>query len=264
MHCGVTKRTFILGVWLCIGLSAGAETLDLDDLFNEIEGTIVTNLNLSKTDQAELKALRREVQTELAGEYTAKLFTEEELHFVIPSPRLELELPAPPPLPAWPVKLAPTRLPEMAQPLVPLLKQVFRRERVPAQLVWVAEVESGFEPGARSSAGAVGLFQLMPATAEIWGLSLAPLDERLAPVKNARAAAQYFRYLYDKFGDWRLVLAAYNAGEGRVRRLLDQSRVRSFEQIASRLPTETQLYVPKVEATILRREGIRLADLKAE
>ena len=57
-------------------------------------------------------------------------------------------------------------------------------------------------------------------------------------------------------------MAAYNAGETRVRRLLDKHRARSFDEIATHLPAETQPYVPKVEATILRREGVTLAQLK--
>jgi membrane-bound lytic murein transglycosylase D len=67
--------------------------------------------------------------------------------------------------------------------------------------------------------------------------------------------------LYRQFGDWRLALAAYNAGEGRVQRLLDRHKTRSFDRIARHLPAETQMFVPKVEATLLRREGVELAKL---
>ncbi len=126
----------------------------------------------------------------------------------------------------------------------------------------MAEVESSFNPKARSPVGAAGLFQLMPATAKQNGLSLFPRDERLQPEKNARAAAQYLKYLHGRFGDWRLALAAYNAGEGRVQRLLQKHKARTFDRIATRLPAETQMYVPKIEATLLRREGLSLAALK--
>ncbi|MEO6184259.1 MAG: transglycosylase SLT domain-containing protein, partial [Verrucomicrobiota bacterium] len=80
--------------------------------------------------------------------------------------------------------------------------------------------------------------------------------------KNARAAAHYLRQLRNRFGDWRLALAAYNAGEGRVAELLRKQKARTFDEIAHRLPAETQMYVPKVEATIRKREGRTLADLK--
>ena len=176
----------------------------------------------------------------------------------------------PPPLPqptpewerkAWSQQLEKRRSPKGAELFVPRLKPIFSAERLPSQLVWLAEVESSFDPAARSPAGAVGLYQLMPATARQLGLALRPDDERLPPEKNARAAARYLRYLYGRFQDWPLTLAAYNAGEGNVQKLLEQHRTRSFDRIAGQLPAETQLYVPKVDATLLRREGVALAKL---
>ena len=101
----------------------------------------------------------------------------------------------------------------------------------------------------------------MPATAKRFGLSRFPLDQRLSPESSAQAAAQYFRYLHDKFHDWRLTMAAYNSGEGTVQRLLDRRKTTSFDSIATHLPAETQMYVPRVEATIFRREGVRLGSL---
>jgi membrane-bound lytic murein transglycosylase D len=67
--------------------------------------------------------------------------------------------------------------------------------------------------------------------------------------------------LYNKFKDWQLALAAYNSGEGTVQRALTARQARNFDQVATGLPAETQLYVPKVEATLVRREGIKLAEL---
>jgi membrane-bound lytic murein transglycosylase D len=101
----------------------------------------------------------------------------------------------------------------------------------------------------------------MPATARSLGLSLFPTDQRLNPEKNATAAARYLKILYDRFHDWPLVLAAYNAGEGRVNGLIRHHKAGTYEQISTHLPAETQMYVPKVNATLLRREGIGLADL---
>jgi membrane-bound lytic murein transglycosylase D len=144
------------------------------------------------------------------------------------------------------------------------LKPYFAAQKIPPELVWVAEVESSFNPRARSPAGAVGLFQLMPATATAMGLRLRPQDERTDPDKSAQAAAKYLRYLYVRFKDWRLALAAYNAGETRVRTLLSRNKTGTFDAIAAKLPAETQMYVPRIEAVIRRREGVALASDKKD
>lgn len=158
----------------------------------------------------------------------------------------------------WVNKLSRTEWSEAAKELVPTLKPIFAKENVPQELVWLAEVESTFNPKARSPVGAAGLFQLMPATAKRFGLRSWPWDQRYQPEPSARAAAKYLNLLGKQFGDWRLALAAYNAGEGRVQRLLAKHNAKSFDGIATHLPAETQMFVPKVEATILRREGREL------
>jgi len=186
-------------------------------------------------------------------------------------PKIEPGKPAPqrlnPPFAAereiWIKKVAPRPWPKAAQEYMPKLKPVFVSEGIPPALAWVAEVESSFDPRARSPAGAVGLFQLMPPTAKQYGLSLWPRDQRRQPETAARAAAKHLRQLYTKFGNWRLAIAAYNSGEGRVEKLLQRYKTDNYESIATHLPAETQLFVPKVEATILHREGIELAGLPA-
>jgi len=162
----------------------------------------------------------------------------------------------------WIKKVSPRPLSAGAAKFVPKLKTVFAGERVPSALVWLAEVESGFDAGARSPAGAVGMFQLMPGTAKDLGLSLFPFDQRKQTEPAARAAAKYLRQLHDQFGDWRLTVAAYNAGPGTLSRLLKRFQTTSYERIAPHLPAETQMYVPKVEATIQHREGLELEKLK--
>jgi membrane-bound lytic murein transglycosylase D len=163
----------------------------------------------------------------------------------------------------WIKKVSPRPWPEAAKKFVPELKKIFAAAHVPPELVWLAEVESGFNARARSPAGAVGMFQLMPATAKNLGLSLFPFDQRKQPEPAARTAANYLRYLHDKFGSWRLAVAAYNCGEGTVQRLLKRYDATTYERIATHLPAETQMYVPKVEATIQQREGAALEKLKA-
>ena len=162
----------------------------------------------------------------------------------------------------WSTHLEKRRRPTRADIYVPLLKPVFDAAGLPSALVWLGEVESSFEPAARSPVGAVGMFQLMPATARSLGLALDPHDERLDPHKNARAAARYLRHLHRRFGNWPLALAAYNAGETRVQRLLRSAKADSYAAIATQLPAETQMYVPKIDATLRKRENLSLATLE--
>jgi membrane-bound lytic murein transglycosylase D len=170
-----------------------------------------------------------------------------------PPPQKEREL--------WVQKVAGRPWPAGAKEYVPQLKPIFAAQKIPTQLVWLAEVESSFDRSAESPAGAAGLFQLMPDTAKRFGLSLWPRDQRFQTEPSAMASAQYLKFLHDKFHDWRLALAAYNAGEGRVQKLLDRYHTHSYDDIATRLPAETQMYVPRVEAVIAQREGVKLAEL---
>jgi membrane-bound lytic murein transglycosylase D len=162
----------------------------------------------------------------------------------------------------WIKKLANRSWPKTAQPFVKRLKPVFAAEHVPEQLVWIAEVESSFDPRARSPEGASGLFQLMPETARRYGLRTWPLDQRVKPELSARAAAKYLHSLHQHYHDWPLALAAYNAGEGRVDKQLARYKTHTYATIARHLPAETQLYVPRIEVTLLKRERIKLEDLQ--
>ena len=161
----------------------------------------------------------------------------------------------------WLQRMKERPLPARANQLMPKLRAAFIAEGVPAELAWIAETESTFNPAARSPVGAKGLFQFMPATAKSLGLSTLLPDERTDVEKSAQAAARYLRMLYGKFGDWPLVLAAYNAGEGRVRRLLKTKNAATFAEIAGSLPSETRMYVPKVCATIAIRAGMAPRDI---
>ena len=95
----------------------------------------------------------------------------------------------------------------------------------------------------------------MPETARALGLSTFLPDERTDPDKAARATARYLRVLYGKFGSWPLALAAYNAGEGRLRRVLASRGASDFAGAAPALPSETRMYVPKVLALVDVRTG---------
>jgi|GEM_PF-3736326 len=138
--------------------------------------------------------------------------------------------------------------------MIARLKKIFKKEGVPQQWVWVAQVESAFNPQAKSSAGAAGLFQLMPGTARRFGLQTAPVDDRMEPEKSAGAAAQYLKFLHQEFGCWSLALAAYNAGEGRVKEIMRKRNACTFTEVERYLPSETRAYVPKVMAVVALRE----------
>ncbi len=193
----------------------------------------------------------------------------EELRLRIPPPKRIPGQPMPPPIKPkpeqlreiWITKVSERPVPPAAKPYLSRLKPIFAQEKVPAQLVWVAEVESSFDPRARSPVGAAGLFQLMPDTAKRYGLKTWPFDQRYDAEPSARAAAAYLGQLHAKFKDWRLALAAYNSGEGTIQNLLKRHKATSYDAIASHLPAETQMFVPKVEATLQKREGLKLSDL---
>jgi len=149
-----------------------------------------------------------------------------------------------------------TSAPGRAAALLPRLRAAFVAEGVPPELVWSAEAECSFDPTARSPVGARGLYQLMPETAKELGLSTFLPDDRTDPEKSARAAARLLRANYEKFGSWPLALAAYNAGAGRVTRLLGKTSTKTYAGIAAALPAETRLYVPKVCALVATRAGV--------
>ena len=158
----------------------------------------------------------------------------------------------------WLRKLANRPAPARAAALLPDLKRIFRAAGVPPQLVWQAEAESTFNPAARSPAGAAGLYQFMPTTAQQFGLRLSPEDERLDALKNGQAAAQYLKLLHARFGNWPLAFAAYNCGEGRVSKTLRATGGKTFDDIHDKLPAETRMYVPKIAALVQIRENADL------
>jgi len=148
--------------------------------------------------------------------------------------------------------------------LVPMLEQELTRARMPGLLHYLALVESGYDPRARSGAGAAGLWQFMPGTARQYGLRVdGPGDERLDPVKSTRAASRYLRDLAFEFGGDALLLAlsGYNRGENGVRRALkrldDPFNDRSYWRLVEEglLPPETATYVTRFVAAAVSGEA---------
>lgn len=151
------------------------------------------------------------------------------------------------------------------------IEQWLRAEGMPADLLWVAAAESGFNPHSESSAGAVGLWQLMPDTARSYGLRVdAWVDERKDPEKATRAAAHLLRDLRARFGNWELALAAYNMGYGALLRSMRRFNTTDFETLASTegaLPFETAKYVPRIMSLALAAanpQAFALDDVRAE
>ncbi|RMF73010.1 MAG: LysM peptidoglycan-binding domain-containing protein [Acidobacteria bacterium] len=133
-------------------------------------------------------------------------------------------------------------------------REIFAEHGVPQDLVYMAYTESGFKVTAYSRAHARGIFQFIAPTARRYGLRVDWwVDERADPEKSARAAARYLKDLHDEFGDWALALAAYNGGEGRVRRAIRRTGVRDFWTLARRrfFRRETRNYVPAIMAATL-------------
>ncbi|MGH7353369.1 MAG: transglycosylase SLT domain-containing protein [Candidatus Rokuibacteriota bacterium] len=144
---------------------------------------------------------------------------------------------------------------------IAMMRETLRSHGLPEELVWVAMIESGFNPLAKSRAGAKGLWQFMPGTARRFGLRVDPwVDERVDPERSTLAAAAYLRELYALFGSWPLAWAGYNAGEVAVSRAIQKVGSHDFWALAStnHLRRETKDFVPQIEAaTLLAREPER-------
>jgi len=127
------------------------------------------------------------------------------------------------------------------------MTEILNEEELPRELVFLPLIESQFNPYAYSSARAAGPWQLMPATAKKLNLKIDWwVDERRDPIKSTKAAAQYLKYLYNRFNSWSLALAAYNAGEGRVSRAVRKTGSDDFWTIKKTgyIARETKNYVP--------------------
>ena len=127
---------------------------------------------------------------------------------------------------------------------------------MPRELIYLALIESNFNPTAKSPVKAVGMWQFMSATAKQYGLSVGgSVDERKDPAKATDAALAYLGQLHDRFGSWYLAAAAYNSGQGTVSKALRTVTGRTkgtdadFFRILPTLPKETQEYVPKLIAS---------------
>ena len=135
---------------------------------------------------------------------------------------------------------------------IPMMQTVFRKYGLPNNLVYLALIESGFSPHARSNAGAVGYWQFIRGTGIRYNLKINTyIDERKDPYLSTVAAAKYLKSLYSLFGNWNLAIASYNVGENRIKNIVMRKFNRSYWDILHSLPRETQNYVPKFMAAVL-------------
>jgi membrane-bound lytic murein transglycosylase D len=132
---------------------------------------------------------------------------------------------------------------------------------LPQDIVWQSLVESAHNPTIKSPAGAAGLWQFMPETARMYGLTVDRwMDERLDPERATEAAAKMMRDLYQRFGNWELALSAYNMGEAGLLRAIRKYNTNDFWTLSryeAGLPWETALYVPRIIAITIAMNNPR-------
>jgi membrane-bound lytic murein transglycosylase D len=139
---------------------------------------------------------------------------------------------------------------------LPMISIKLEEKDMPHDLIFLAMMESGFDPQARSQKAASGLWQFLAKTGRTMGLRVdGEVDERNHPERSTEAALDYLQYLHDRFGSWYLAAAAYNAGEGRIAKIMKQvtgsvkaTSEEDYYRIWSRLPRETRNYVPQMIA----------------
>lgn len=131
----------------------------------------------------------------------------------------------------------------------PLFEAKLREYGLPTDLKYLAIVESNLNPQAGSWAGASGLWQFMPATGKAYGLAKnSHINLFYDPYSATDAAAKYLKNLYKMFGDWNLVLSAYNSGEGRVLGAIKKAGTKNYWAVRNHLPAETRAYAPSFHA----------------
>lgn len=144
---------------------------------------------------------------------------------------------------------------------IPVMREIFKKHGLPEDLVFVALIESGFNPYAYSRARAVGPWQFIRGTGKLYGLRIDTwVDERRDPIKSTDAAARYLKDLHEQFGSWPLAMAAYNAGENKIVRALAKAKTADFWdlQLTWYIRRETKGYVPKfMAATIIAKNPER-------
>jgi len=143
---------------------------------------------------------------------------------------------------------------ERSSRYLPRMKEIFKKSGLPADLVYLALIESGFNLRAKSRAKAVGPWQFMKATGKRYGLKVDSwVDERRDPILSTEAAAAYLKDLYLMFESWYLAASAYNAGEYKILRAIEELKTNNYWRISetNHIRRETKDYIPKLIAAAI-------------
>jgi membrane-bound lytic murein transglycosylase D len=153
----------------------------------------------------------------------------------------------------------------------PALRAELAKAGLPTDLVWLSLIESGHNPTIHSPAGAAGLWQFMPDSGRLYGLTVDRwVDERLDPRRATEAAILYLSDLYRRFGNWELAMAGYNMGHGGMSRAIKKFNTNDFWELCRHeagIPWETSLYVPKIFAIAIvmkNKRAFGIADVKPD
>ena len=148
------------------------------------------------------------------------------------------------------------KMKDWGRPYFDMMDAVLTQHGLPKELKYLAVIESHLKAGAVSWAGAVGPWQFMPATARRYGLRVThQYDERTDYIKSTRAASRMLKDLFATYGDWLLVIAAYNGGPGNVDKAIRRTGSKDFWTLQHKLPNESKDHVKKFISTHYIMEG---------
>jgi hypothetical protein len=182
--------------------------------------------NFGKNENDEIRHRVKSMSTIIDVRYTDKV--REQIDYLIGNKRLS------------------TTLLGRAVMYFPMMDKIFDEYNIPQELKHLAVIESGLVPYFSSGAGAAGLWQLMPGTAEMFGLKIkSTIDERKDAEKSTHAAAKYLKKLHGLYGDWTMVLAAYNCGDGRLNKAIKSAGSTDYWEVEKFLPQQTQDFLPR-------------------
>ncbi|MHB1105769.1 MAG: lytic transglycosylase domain-containing protein [Lutibacter sp.] len=155
---------------------------------------------------------------------------------------------------------------ERARYFFPMFEEHLAKYNIPMELKYLAVIESALNPNARSRAGATGLWQFMYPTGKFYNLEVSSyIDERSDPYRATEAACKYLASLHKMYGDWSMVLAAYNYGPGNVSKAIRRAGgSTNYWNIRKYLPRETAAYVPAFYATLYIFEYAKEHNLKSK